>query len=138
MRCQPPPEPSHLLARRFAPLRLVAEKLRASAVPADAFFSPDDFLCVSWAVDCPGHVKVFKHVDTRKLLNLDGDGAAYRTDGDGEYVRHTTLREAVDAVGLWELPWLRPDLAGHRRGRSWDQRFDLYAELTGADLDRAS
>jgi hypothetical protein len=147
MRHQPPPERSDLLARRFAPLRLVAEKLRASTVPADAFFDPDDFMLMSWCrSDRPKDVMLFKHIDTRRYLNLDGDGAAYRcvppaTDelGDeGAYVRHATLREAVDAVGLWELPWMRPELAAHRQGRAWEDRWDLYEELNGDGLDRAS
>ena len=129
----------HPLTRRFAPLRLVAEALRASTAPADAFFDPDDFMLVSWAIaDCPAHVKVFKHVDTRCLLNLDVDGAPFRADGAGGYVPHATLRDAVDALGLWELPWLRPELAEHRRGRTWDERWELYEELTGDGLDRAS
>ena len=82
---------------------------------------------------------MFKHVDTRRYLNLDVDGAAYRyDDGDGTYVRHETLRDAVDALGLWELPWLRPELAAHRRGRTWDQRWELHPRLNGHDLDRAS
>jgi hypothetical protein len=133
-----PSDRPELLVRRFAPLRLVAERLRASTVPADAFFDPDDFMCLSWAVDGPTHVKVFKHVDTRCLLNLDVDGAPFRADGAGGYVPHATLRDAVDALGLWELPWLRPELAEHRRGRTWDERWELYGELTGDGLDRAS
>lgn len=132
-------EPPHLLHRRFAPLRLVARSLARSAVPADAFFDPDDFMSVGWAIaDRPAHVRVFKHVDTRRCLNLDRDAAPYRALGDGRYVRHATLRDAVDALGLWEMPWLRPDLAAHRRGRSWDERWELYEELTGDDVDRAS
>ena len=75
------PEPPDLLHRRFAPLRLVAAKLRASTVPADAFFDPDDFMDVSWAVgDRPAGVHVFKHVDTRGVINLDADGVPYRRD----------------------------------------------------------
>jgi len=128
----------HPLTQRFAPLRLVAEALRASAVPADAFFDPDDFMLVSWAiVDCPAHVKVFKHVDTRRYLHLDVDGNAYRADGAGGFVRHATLRDAVDALGLWELPWLRPELAAHRRGVTWEQRWARHAALTRTGPDGA-
>jgi hypothetical protein len=146
MRHQAPPVPD-LLARRFAPLRLVAERLRTSTVPADAFFDPEDFMLMSWCrADRPKDVMLFQHVDTRHYLNLDADGASYRylapragdPDGDGTYTRFATLREAVDAVGLWELPWLRPELAAHRQGRSWEERWELYAELTGGGLDRAS
>jgi hypothetical protein len=133
------PDRPDLLIRRFAPLRLVAEKLKTSAVPADAFFDPDDFLFLSWALeDCPERVKVFKHVDTRKHLNLDRDGVPYRAGRDGTFVRHATLRDAIDALGLWELPWLRPELAPHRQGLAWEDRWLLYSELTGTGLHEAS
>jgi hypothetical protein len=101
------------LVRRFAPLRLVAARLRASDVPADARFDPDDFMLLSWAMpDCPAHIKAFKHVDTRRYLYLDVDGAPYRLDDDGSYVRHASLRDAIDALGLRDLPWLHRGLAG--------------------------
>jgi hypothetical protein len=133
------PEPPDLLHRRGAPLRLVAAKLRASTVPADAFFDPDDFMVVSWAVgDRPPGVQVFKHVDTRRVINLDADGVPYRRDERGTWSRCATVREAVDALALWELPWLRPELAGHRRGRTWEERWARYEELTGTGADRAS
>ena len=128
-----------LLHRRFAPLRLVAARLRTSTVPADAFFDPDDFMVVSWAVaDRPMGVHVFKHVDTRGVINLDADGVPYRCDDRGGWSRHATLREAVDALALWELPWLRPELARHRRGCTWEERWARYEELAGAGADRAS
>ena len=145
MRHLPPPARPDPLERRLAPLRLVAEKLRASAVPADAFFDPDDFMLLSWCrANRPAHVMLFKHVDTRRYLNLDADGAAHRyvppadPGGEGAYPRYATLREAVDALGLWELPWMRPELAAHRGGRTWAERFELYEELTGADVGQAS
>jgi hypothetical protein len=131
--------PPDLLHRPFAPLRLVATRLELSAVPADAFFDPDDFMLLSWArPDRPPHVEVFKHIDTRRCLYLDRDGTAHRHDDEGGAWRVATLREAVDGLGLWELPWLRPDLAAHRRGRTWDERWDLYEELTGDGLPEAS
>jgi hypothetical protein len=134
-----PVEPPDLLHRRFAPLRLVAATLRASAVPADAFFDPDDFMLVSWCGgDRPPGVNVFRHVDTRGVIGVDGNGVPFRRDPDDGWKRCTTFREAVDALGLWELPWLRPDLAAHRQGHTWDERWELHAELTGAGLDRAS
>ena len=134
-----PPERPDLLRRRDAPLRLVAAKLRASTVPADAFFDPDDFMDVSWAVgDRPAGVHVFKHVDTRGVINLDVDGVPYRRDERGGWSRCATLREAVDTLGLWELPWMRPELAGHRHGCTWEERRARHEELAGAEADRAS
>jgi hypothetical protein len=136
------PDQPDLLYRRFAPLRRVATQLRASTIPADAFFDPDDFMLISWCTPGrPAGVQVYRHVDTRKRLALDGDGRAYRcppADLDVSWTRHATLRDAIDALDLWEMPWLRPDLAVHREGRSWDERFELYEQLTGRDLDRAS
>ena len=130
MRHQPPPARSDLLARRFAPLRLVAERLRASAVPADAFFDPDDFMLMSWCrADRPQDVMLFKHVDTRHYLNLDADGAAYRyvppatdaADDEGTYVRHAhaarrgrrgrAVGAALDAAGARRAP-AGPGLGG--------------------------
>jgi len=134
-----PPERPDLIRRRDAPLRLVAAKLRASAVPADAFFDPDDFMDVSWAVgDRPAGVHVFKHVDTRGVINLDADGVPYRRDERGGWSRCATLREAVDTLGLWELPWMRPELAGHRDGCPWEERWARQEELPRAEADRAS
>jgi len=108
-------------------------------VPADAFFDPDDFMVVSWAVvDRPPGVDVFKHIDTRNAINLDTDGVPYRRDGPGGWERCATLRDAVDALGLWELPWLRPELAAYRHGRAWDERWELHDELAGTGVGRAS
>jgi len=133
------PERPDLLHRRFAPLRLVAAKLRASTVPADAFFDPDDFMDVSWAIgDRPAGVHVFRHIDTRGVINLDADGVPYRRDDRGGWLRCATLREAVDALGLWELPWLRPELARHRHGCTWEERRTRHGELAGTEADRAS
>ncbi len=101
---EPHPDRPDPLVRSFAPLRLLADELRASADPADACFDPDDFMLVSWAMpDCPAHIKVFKHVATRRYLRLDADGAPYRVDDDGTYVRHASWRDAIDALGLGAL-----------------------------------
>ena len=67
----------------------------------------------------------------------DGRRADHRADGAGGFVRHATLRDAVDALGLWELPWLRPELAAHRHGVTWEQRWARHAALTGTAPDEA-
>jgi hypothetical protein len=139
------PQPD-LLYRRFAPLRIVARRLRTSPVPADAFFDPDDFMLMDWCrADRPGTISLFKHVDTRHYLNLDARGTAYRyvppanaRAGTGTYVRHRELRDALDDLALWELPWMRPELADHRRGVEWEDRAERFAALNGVDLGRAS
>ncbi len=135
-----------LLHRRFAPLRIVARQLRSSPVPADAFFDPDDFMLMDWCrADRPGSISLFKHIDTRRYLNLDASGTAYRyvppadaRSGTGAYVRHPDLRDALHQLGLWELPWLRPELAEHCGGVAWADRAERFAALNGTDLDRAS
>lgn len=140
------PQPD-LLFRRFAPLRLVADQLRSSTVPADAFFDPDDFMVMSWCRDDrPAGISLFKHVHTRRYLNLDSEAHAYRyvppdTDdpaGKGTYLPLASMRDAVDHLRLWELPWMRPELAEHRQGLAWDDRWDEYEALNGVDLHRAS
>lgn len=145
MRLEPPP--SDLLYRRFAPLRIVARALRSSPVPADAFFDPEDFMLMDWCRDGrPPTISLFKHVDTRRYLNLDVHGDPYRyvppapsdRHGDGSYVRHRSLRAALDDLRLWELPWMRPELAEHRGGVEWDDRVERFEALNGSDLDRAS
>ncbi len=135
-----------LLARRFAPLRLVADRLRHSPVPADSFFDLDDFMFMNWCRDDrPADISLFKHVDTRHYLNLDQAGHAYRylppdgaDDGPGRYVRHRSLRDALLDLGLWELPWMRAELTDHQRGADWDHRWDRFDELNGISEEVAS
>ena len=136
-----------LLYRRFAPLRLVAYRLRSSPVPADTFFDPDDFMLMNWCrADRPSEISLFKHVDTRHYLNLDQAGDAYRYvpldhadgDGPGRYVPHRSLREALLDLGLWQLPWMRPEFRDHQHGSDWDDRWDRYEELNGISEEAAS
>ncbi len=102
------PKPD-LLFRQFAPLRLVARRLKSSAVPAAACFDPDDFMLMSWChPDRPATISLFKHVGTRRYLNLDADGNAYRyvtpaagnPNRAGTYVPHKSWRETLDDLGL--------------------------------------
>ena len=58
-------------------------------------------------------VYLYKHVDTRRYLNLDVAGHAYAylgsvspavaTTTGGRYRRFRSLRDAIDHVGLWEF-----------------------------------
>lgn len=59
--------------------------------------SVDDFMFMGTTNVGPVTVSLFKHCDTRRYLNLDAAGHAYRYDG--AYHPH---RSAVDAVA-WVL-----------------------------------
>jgi hypothetical protein len=104
----------------WRPLVAVARLSRST----DAYPSIDEgeFMYVARADsrDGPLQIHLYKHVDTRRYLNLDDAGHAYRyrehidalddlSDEDlagGRYVLHRTLGEALHhAVG--ELEWMR-------------------------------
>ena len=125
----------------IAPLLAVDEILAKSLRIADSFFDPDDFMIMGWyRRPRRSNIMLYKHRDTRRYLNVDGRGRAYRyvpppnleSEDDG-YRRHPTLRAAIDHIGLWELPWMRPDLEHHRRGYSFDERWELFHQLTADD-----
>jgi hypothetical protein len=79
---------------------------------------------------------MYKHVHTRAYLHLDEAGHAYRyvappdlTRGSGRHLRHRDLHTALDALRLWELPWMTDSLAHHRQGLRWEERWRLRDEL---------
>ncbi|MGZ4794373.1 MAG: hypothetical protein ACXVJ7_03930 [Acidimicrobiia bacterium] len=132
---------------RFARLHRVVELLAGSPRPADGFLDPDHFLLLSWCrPDRPVGIEIYRHVHTRGYLNLDADGTAYRygaprpddPDRVGTYTRHRSLREAIDELALWQLPWLVADLAPLTDGRPWEERFELHNRLNGVGLSEAS
>ncbi|MCU1371430.1 MAG: hypothetical protein JWO77_2624 [Ilumatobacteraceae bacterium] len=102
------------------------------AVPAVApfdRFDPDDFLVMGRVLRGPQpDITLYKHRYTRRYLNLDAAGLAYRYAGpplesfrSGEY-RRQDLTAALRALGLGELPHLkvasRPGAAGGRTAHS--------------------
>ena len=118
------------------PLEAVARVLRrGNGVPSDQFFDCRDFMIMARLrrPTLPNLV-LYKHVYTRYYINLDAAGHAYRYDpprsptstAPGRYLRHRDLRSAVAALGLWELPWMKPELMHHQRGIGYGDRRLLF------------
>jgi hypothetical protein len=78
---------------------------------------------------------LYKHAFTRHDLNLDELGNAYRyvapgpnATGRGQYRKLPDIDQAVSALRLWELPWMKPGLEDQRCGLDWDHRVPLRPE----------
>lgn len=84
----------------FRPLHEVSDDIRQKF----RFFDPDDFMMVGRIERNPRpSIVLHKHVLTRRYLNLDDSGQAYRWimpkdphhGGSGRYVKHACLDDAV-------------------------------------------
>jgi hypothetical protein len=105
------------------PLNGVARLLAGH--PRARFFDARDFMIMDGYLRRSRPTLVlYKHYYTRRYLNLDEQGHAYRyvaprdvsaTSWNGRYVLHADLFAAVDHLRLWELPWLKPGLEQERR-----------------------
>jgi hypothetical protein len=124
----------------WAPLESVARVVEGRS--RYRFFDADHFM-VMVRLGRRGRpdLTLYKHVFTRRYLNLDDAGHAYRyiaprdeMKGDGRYVAHRNLRDALDHLRLWELPWMKSGLEPFRYGRTWEERWALHPD---ADLDDA-
>jgi hypothetical protein len=119
----------------WAPLERVARLV--VGVPAYQFFDVDDFMLIVRLVRPPRPaITLYKHRETRRYLNLDDAGHAYRyvpprddSKSNGRYVAHRDLREALDHLRLWELPWMKPTLEAYRFGRTWEERWALHPRV---------
>jgi hypothetical protein len=126
-----PPADGPLDPSWTAPLEIVAEAIRARW--RYRFFDLDDFMIMCrLRRGRRRDLLLYKHVYTRRYLNLDDSGAAYRFvptprgPGIGRYLPQRDLDRALDQLGLWELPWMKPALEAHRRGVPWEERWLLY------------
>lgn len=97
------------------------------SIPAEGslkYFDPNDFMVMGRIVRPPRpSITLYKHRYTRRYLNLDASGQAYRyfapplaSDRPGQYLPHDDLISALRGLGLAELPQLKPVLARVRRG----------------------
>jgi hypothetical protein len=119
----------------WAPLEGIARLVVGE--PAYQFFDVDDFMLMVRLVRPPRPaITLYKHRETRRYLNLDDAGHAYRyvaprddSKSNGRYVAHRDLREALDHLRLWELPWMKPSLAAYRFGRTWEERWVLHPDV---------
>jgi hypothetical protein len=74
-------------------------------------------------------IYLHKHRDTRRYLNIDEDGNAYTylpprnpdSVARGRYTPHASLVAGVDALHLYELPWMQEELADERHNLPWKQ-----------------
>lgn len=126
-----PPHDDPIDPHWWAPLEAVAE--RAITEPRHRFFSIDDFMLMYKSVRSRRpDVIAYKHYFTRRYLFLDEALQAYRyvaprdpANGDGRYLKLPDLGVALHALGLWELPWMKPGLEEFRFGLSTDERWLL-------------
>ena len=102
----------------------------AAHLPEGKYFDADDFMIMYRVEDKEGAITLFKHIDTRHYVNADDQGRVYRympvrdrhPGRRGDYLP-TTLEDALERLGLWELPWFREDLVEDQLGLSWDERW---------------
>jgi hypothetical protein len=116
----------------FAPLQLVVEAQAGERLVH--FLDLDDIMIMARVVRPPRpSIVLYKHAYTRSYLNLDADGQAYRyvparNSSHGRYLRQP-LDEGLRALGLDQLPWMKPGLEREQRGWSWDERVLLRITL---------
>jgi hypothetical protein len=111
------------------PLRVVANTVRHH--PAYQFFDEFDFMVMAKALrSSRPHITQYKHIYTRRYLHLDAVGRAYRYvpptgRGDGRFLEAPSLEWALDALLLWELPWMKSELDLYRFDLPFDERWRL-------------
>lgn len=128
----------------FRPLEHVALEMSKCERWSDQFFDIEDFMLMGGIERRPRPLLVpCKHVHTRRYLNLDLAGRAYRyfppktdPDGAGRCVEHRTLRDAIDHVALYELPWMKTGLESFRMGLTWEDRWILVEREPDTDPAR--
>lgn len=115
----------------WGPLEQLARVLAAS--PMDPVIDPDDFMYV-WRVEARGRpaIHLYKHIDTRRYLNLDDAGHAYVYAGPPKRERaggrraciYRLLRDVQQAIDNLELHLIHPRSVWVERAKS-----ELAAEL---------
>lgn len=107
-------------------------------------FALGDFMIMGKEVRRPRpDVVLYKHRYTRRYLNLDQAGHAYRYIGpknvestySGRYVAHRDLRRALDRLELWLLPWMKPGLEPYQFGLPFDERWAIHPDEVGDERD---
>jgi hypothetical protein len=137
-----PPDEGPLDASWREPLSAVARAIVGQH--RYRFFDLSDFMIMAKVVRRPRPTLVlYKHYYTRRYINLDAGAHAYRYSAPrdlsrpGRYLPYRTLTAALDALVLWELPWMKPGLEEHRFERTWDERWDLHPDWDAVDEDDA-
>lgn len=120
------------------PLQAVARSI--AGVRRYRFFDLDDFMIMAQIRrrERPD-LHLYKHVYTRRYLNLDAAGHAYRyvsprsfdSKFKGRYVAHKDPRRALDHLELWLLPWMKHGLEEFRFGVPFEHRWILDPDEVG-------
>ena len=139
-----PPPDGPLDPSWWAPLEGVARLVVGE--PAYQFFDLGDFMLMARLVRPPRPaITLYKHYWTRRYLNLDDAGHAYRyiapreySTSNGRYVAHRNLKDALDHLRLWELPWMKSSLDAYRFGRTWEERWALHPDVIAESLGSPS
>jgi hypothetical protein len=111
------------------PLHLVERAIKGK--PWAKYFDVDDFMIMSRFTDSAGTVTHYKHITTRQYINIDAHGNTYtykernydQADKRHGYSDTQRLRKAVEALGLWELPWMSSELEADRMGLDYEDRW---------------
>lgn len=130
-----PPDDRPIDPSWWVPLEHLAAAI--AVVPRYRFFDLDDFMLMAKLKRSGGRADLlmYKHHHTRRHLNLDGAGNAYRyvpprsPQGSGRHLRHERLCDALDALALWELPWMKEGLEAERLGLPWEGRWRVRRML---------
>lgn len=116
----PPDNPTGECNKWCAPLHEFYERIQHH--PHAVFFDVDDFMLMSgWRRSGRPLLILCKHHYTRRYLNVDAAGdvwryVAPRNDSDpspGTYRRLTGVDEALERLGLEEMPWMDPERFGY-------------------------
>ena len=120
----------------WAPLQEVVQSV--AGVERHRFLAIEDFMMMARIRRSPRpSITLYKHVFTRRYLNVDASGQTYRyiarrdplSPSMGRYVRSRSLDDALDSLRLWELPWMKAGLELERCGLDWDERHQLRDAL---------
>jgi hypothetical protein len=136
-----PPRGERLDPSWFAPLLLVERVLRDNpGLPSDRFFDAHDFMIMERVLRRGRpDLWLYKHSLTRRYINLDDAGHAYRyypprspdSKREGLYRAHRNLRDALRPLDLVALPWMKAGLEAFRCGVAWNDRWQLIDDDTG-------
>jgi len=141
MRRHEVPEGARLGREWWGPLEDLVRRVQDD--PRRRFLAVEDFMVMSRIRRPPRPaILVYKHSFTRQPLHLDAEGITYRfhppppgSTGSGQYRRYSAVDDALDALRLFELPWMKPGLEGERRGLRWEDRHTLRMWLEDGRLD---
>ena len=88
--------------------------------PYVGWFDPNDFMLMDESLSDGRRFGNYKHRITRRSMQLDDSGqpwgaAVARRGKSRRGVRSDHALAAFDAIGIWELPWMKESLHASRR-----------------------